>query len=129
MLRRMNIIDVSVFTYIRYIYIPYVQKETEADCLEKCKNVFKDLNVHIPDNCLDVDRAHRIGKISEVRGVKKHASLRCFVERKYILFLKIFFVNFLLRSSLQSYQGCLKTLATQIELLIWLPKTRTTRTP
>ena len=58
---------------LRIAGIPYVEKETEADCLEKCKHVFNDLNVNVPDNCLD--RAHRIGKISEVEAVKKQAMI------------------------------------------------------
>ena len=43
------------------------QNESADVCLSKCKEVFTDVKVNIPENCMD--RAHRIGKKKVVDGV------------------------------------------------------------
>ena len=45
---------------------PAGQKESAEECLQKVKNVFVELGVEIPDDV--VDRAHRIGKITNYKG-------------------------------------------------------------
>ena len=45
---------------------PAGQKESSEECLQKAKNVFVELGVEIPDDV--VDRAHRIGKVTNYRG-------------------------------------------------------------
>ena len=40
--------------------------ESGEKCLEKVKEVFKELNVDVPD--LVLDRSHKIGKVAEVKG-------------------------------------------------------------
>lgn len=47
-------------TCIRITGIPPVERETAEDVLEKVKGVFEELEVSVPDAC--IDRAHRIGK-------------------------------------------------------------------
>lgn len=42
------------------------KEETGNDCLNKCKKIFKDLGVRIPESSLD--RAHRIGKAWKSEG-------------------------------------------------------------
>lgn len=39
--------------------VTVTQGETAEECMVKCKGIFHDLNVSIPDDC--IDRAHRIG--------------------------------------------------------------------
>ena len=46
------------------------ESETAEMCLEKVKNVFKKLDVEVPDTV--IDRAHRIGKPRIVKGRKVH---------------------------------------------------------
>ena len=42
------------------------KEETGNDCLNKCKKIFKDLGVRIPETALD--RAHRIGREKKLQG-------------------------------------------------------------
>ena len=72
------IVDVFVYVYLDTIY---VQKQSEIDCLKKCKNIFKDINMNIPDNCLD--GTHRIRKITEVRRVKKQSTIVRFISWRH----------------------------------------------
>eukprot|EP00795_Rhopilema_esculentum_P004267 gene4268-20464_t len=46
------------------------ESETSEMCLEKVKNVFKELEVDVPDAV--IDRAHRIGSPRNVKGKKIH---------------------------------------------------------
>ena len=50
------------------------KEETGNDCLNKCKKIFKDLGVRIPETALD--RAHGIGREKEVTGKSLSANHR-----------------------------------------------------
>ena len=52
--------------------LPENGDETSKNCLTKVKQVFKDLEVAVPDDC--IDRAHRIGRVkTSDDGVKQQA--------------------------------------------------------
>ena len=52
--------------------LPENGDETSKNCLAKVKQVFKNLGVAVPDDC--IDRAHRIGRVkANIDGVKQQA--------------------------------------------------------
>ena len=51
---------------IRINGIKLSQDENGNSCLDKCKEVFQELSVNIPENC--IDRAHRVGKKKKING-------------------------------------------------------------
>ena len=55
---------------INGIPLPRINNESESadECLNKVKDVFKEIGVAIPDEV--IDRAHRIGKVQKSRGKK-----------------------------------------------------------
>ena len=57
-------------TCLRITGIPPAENESSDEVLEKVKDMFEELNVEIPDEC--IDRAHRIGKKFVNNGTHYH---------------------------------------------------------
>ena len=100
--------------------LPENKQETSNDCLNKVKELFTEMEVSVPDSC--IDRVHRIGRIRTIAGsstsvqpvIMKFASFRARVQvykaRKKLQHQKIGLDLTQRRKELLSYaQTCAKT--------------------
>ena len=61
--------------------VPVESTETSEDCMEKCKEIFEEIDVNVPDEA--IDRAHSIGKSYVFEDIEYRAIIVKFTSWRY----------------------------------------------